>query len=201
MLKKISALSLGLAILFATSCSTGKQKEELADLVGNVFGVQSMAFMMMLYGMPVENAELAMNEDQTEATVTYTDYMVTDALAAMGAPAEQAEELPFEGMSGTVHVNEEGNMEFDLALIGSSYTTLVFTFHNDDQSISDLVADGKNYDITKVLEKMAEERMEEEQAAAEAAVPTEAPSVEGSAVEEPSVEGESTPVEEQAPTE
>ncbi|MDC7219977.1 MAG: hypothetical protein PQJ59_08560 [Spirochaetales bacterium] len=177
MTKKISALFLGLALLFATSCSAVKT-EDMADLVGNVFGVQSMAFMMLLYGMPVENAVLSMNEEQTLATVTYTDYMIAEALSAMGAAPEDLEELPFEGMSGTVQVDDQGLMQFDLTLTGASVETLAFNFNNNTQFVSELIADGEAYDVNEALEKMAEERMKEEEAAAAEATavgPVEAP--------------------------
>ncbi|MDC7222841.1 MAG: hypothetical protein PQJ60_03815 [Spirochaetales bacterium] len=170
MFKKISVPILGLVLLMSASCSGSsvEKQEELAELVGNVFGLQSMAFMMVLYGMPVENVDLVMNETQTEATLTYTDYMVADALAAMGAPAEEAENLPFAGMSGTVMVLEDGSMNFDLTLFDSSVETLAFTFDNSAQTVVDLVADGEDYDISETLERMAEEQMQEQEAAAAA---------------------------------
>ena len=174
MFRKISALFLGLILLLAVSCEKGGKEEEMAELVGNVFGIQSMSFMMLLYGMPVENAVIEVSEDQTQAVVTYTDYVVADALTAMGASPEDLEGLPLSGMSGTVNVTQEGAMIFDLTLAGSSVTELAFSFDNNTQEVSDLVADGTAYDVNEALQKMAEERMKE-QAAAEQAAAAEAP--------------------------
>ena len=177
MLKKFSALILGLILLFSFSCSKGGgTEEELAELVGNVFGIQSMSFMMLLYGMPVENAALEVSEDQSSAVVTYTDFVIADALAVMGAAPEEIEDLPLTGMSGTVHVSQEGVMVFDMTLVGASVTELAFSFDNATQEVSELVADGTAFEINDVLKKMADERMQE-QAAAEQAAAAEAPQI------------------------
>jgi len=169
MIKRLFAPLLGILMLLSLSCSSGPAKEDLADLVGNVFGFQSMTFMMLMYGMPIENAAMEMNEEQTEATITYTDYEVAKTLEAMGTSLEEAGDLPFATMNGTVRVADTGTMEFDLTLTEAVVTAISFSFDNATQEVTGLVADGKEYDISETLKKMAEKRMQEQQAADEAA--------------------------------
>ncbi len=176
MVKRILSSLLGMLFLLSLSCSQGPAKEDLAELVGNVFGFQSMTFMMLLYGMPVENAVLEMNEEQTQAVVTYTEYEILQTLEAMGASAEDAGEIPFTAMSGTVQVTDSGTMVFDLTLTDAVVTAISFSFDNNTQEVTGFVADGKEYDISKTLKKMAEDRMAE-QAAEEEAAQAELPQV------------------------
>jgi hypothetical protein len=158
MLKKISLSILALGLLVTTSCLGKVSQNDLAELVGNVFGIQSTATMMLVYGMPMENVSLEMNEAQTSGTVTYDNFTIAEFLS----------------LSGVVSMGEEGSMNFDLTLTEAVCETLIFDFDPESQQIINLKADGKDYDINKALEKLSAKREAEvakEQAEAEAALP------------------------------
>ena len=174
MLKKISLFVMALGLLLTTSCLGKVSKTDLADLVGNVFGIQSMTTMMSVYGMALDSAVLEMSEDETSGTMTYDNFSISELLLTMGATEDDMATVPLDTMSGSVAVAADGSMEFNVTMTGAVCEELFFNFNGETQKITNLKADGKEYDINEALEKLSAKREKEaakEQAEAEAALP------------------------------
>lgn len=175
MKKKHLALIL-LPLLMTFSCQNMITKAKLADLVGNVFGIQSMTTMMAVYGMPVEGAELALSDDKASGTISYDNFSIAVFLESMGAGEEEIGTVPLDTLSGSVAIGEDSSLGFDVTLTGAVCTSLVFNFDAESGKITDLTADGKAYEINEALEKLSAKR-EKEAAEAETAAEAEKPQI------------------------
>lgn len=146
-MKKILLTVLMLSILIPVSVfAAAPSDEEVFQATTAVLSIFGLVFMSSMFGTAPEGVEMDMNMETGYSQMIFDGFNVQDFTTGMAGMMESADEeliYSFSKMSGTVEVDEAGNLNMDVDLTGSNIKNLIMKSEGED--IVTIKANGKAY--------------------------------------------------------
>ena len=159
-MKKILLTVLMLSILIPASVfAASPSDDEVYEATVAVLSVFGLVFMSSMFGTAPDGVVMDMNMETGYSQMTFDAFNVTDFTTGMAEMMESSDEdidFNFTKMSGTIEVDEAGNLNLDVDLTGSNVKNLKMESQGDD--IVTIQANGKSYNhLSKMLMDMDDE--------------------------------------------
>jgi len=161
-MKKVLMITLILAMIIpATLFAKGPTDLEVQEATVAVLSVFGLVFMSSMFGQTPDGVIVDMDMETGRSVMEFSDFNVDAFVASMSEMMEQTpeEEQPvfsFNAMTGTIIVDEEGNLNLDMELSGGNVKTLEMKTSGDDMVM--IEANGKDYShLNEIFQAMEEE--------------------------------------------
>ncbi|MDA3956042.1 hypothetical protein [Oceanispirochaeta sp.] len=160
-MKKIILTVLMLSILLPSALfAASPSDEEVYEATVAVLSVFGLVFMSSMFGETPANVTMDMNMETGYAKIEFEKFPVQDFSNSMSEMMETEvdEEIifGFKEMSGKIEVDNAGNLDLDVSLLGGNVKTLVLKSEGED--IVSIEANGESFNHLKdqLMEKNPE---------------------------------------------
>lgn len=122
---------------------------EVQETTGAVLATFGIVFLSTMFGEAPEGVDVDTDIENGYSSIVFDTFDAEtyfNAFSEMTADSEMEQDLPefyFKNMSGTISVNQEGNMQCDVSLKGGNIKSL--TLKTSGEKLEYLTANGKNY--------------------------------------------------------
>lgn len=147
-MKKILLTVLMLSILLPTALfAASPSDEEVYQATVAVLSVFGLVFMSSMFGEPPANVTMDMDMETGYSIMEFDQFPVQDFTDSMSEMMEASDEdqlvFGFTEMSGKIEVDEAGNLNLDVDLVGGAVKSLIMKSEGED--IVTIEANGKPY--------------------------------------------------------
>jgi len=148
MKKIILTIVILILLLPSAAFAKGPSELEVQETTAVVLSTFGLIFMTSMFGETPEGAELRMEDISAGATIVFDSFDIKSyyIMLADSEGAAAMDELPpvsFSRMSGTISVNEDGDMNMDVVLKGGNIKTL--TLRTSGEDLAELTVNGQDY--------------------------------------------------------
>ena len=159
-MKKILLTVLMLSILIPASVfAASPSDEEVFQATTAVLSIFGLVFMSSMFGSAPEGVEMDSNMETGFTQMTFNGFNVQDFTAGMSGMMESADEelvYSFSKMSGSIEVDQAGNLNMDVDLSGGNIKNLIMESEGED--LVTIKANGKSYNhLAAMLMEMDED--------------------------------------------